>query len=254
MTLKEICKKARQLHETSGGLIDRSDFIAACKLSADPDLSSVVSSDDILKDFGVYDVTRDVKVVRPNPHLTGIIRGAGKNFTVTKLRMPVPPGGLSVLSANSLIWNPKSNGGNCHVYCEYSTLCWMRFLAVKELMHLHAGLFDIGLVAERKLSPLFLCVRSIHNAIPDLDADLDNETSAFYLAIEYMLPWSERDALLKVLSFTGASAGMTCDFLAAKCFFIPEYVIAHVTQKDHFVKGLNYLSLSRIVNEDMDKA
>lgn len=253
MTIKEICRTARQLHEMGGGLVNRKTFVANCKTSTDADLANVDSSEEIFKSLGLYDLTSESNIVTPHPHLTQEISKSGKNFKIDKLRMAVSNDKPSVLSSNSFIRNPTKLAGGYHIYCEYSTLCWMRFLAVKELMHVYADIFDEDHNWSSRLPPLLMCVRSIHNAIPGIEYDLDKESSAFYLAIEYLLPWSERNTINKVLERSYAVAGRSSDFLSAKCFFIPEYIITHILMKDPAMKGFNYLNISRFLNEDLDK-
>jgi hypothetical protein len=235
-----------------GGLINRKLFVANCKKSADTDLSGVNSSEDIFKNLGLYDLASESNIASPHPHLTQEIQKSGKNFKVDKLRRPVSDDKPSVLTANSFIINPKSLNGGYHIYCEYSTLCWMRFLAVKELMHVYANIFDEDHNWSSRLPPLLMCVRSIHNAIPVIDHDLDKESSAFYLAIEYLLPWSERDTIAKVSTFAKAATERSGDFLLAKCFFVPEYIITHIHMKDSAIDGLNYLDISSKVNKELE--
>lgn len=257
MTLKEICNSARLLHKKGGGLINRKVFVDYCGTSKDHDLKQVVSSESLFSEKGLQSKIENIKIANFIPNLTNAIKQEGHEFVIT--RKPKPPiiNTDSVMDAKGMIWNPAELNGAHEIICYYSTFCWMRFIVVKELMHIHESLFDSLTndhpVSNEKLNFLLMCVRGIHTAIPDMDEDLDNETSAFYLAIEYLLPWVERETIQSLFDVHAQLYVRTSTFMSAKAFFVPEYVIMHILQKDHGMKGLNYLNMSSLINEALDK-
>lgn len=258
MNLRDICKVARSLHETGGGLICRADFIAACAKSSDQEAKKILLSEGIFSDMGLEKKVANAKISVFLPSLLSVVHNNGHEVKITRKPQKDTQAMDSAYYARGFIWNPEDLKGAHEIVCYYSTYCWMRFVIVKELMHLYSGLFDsitdvAGMVNDSKLSLMRRCVREIHNAIPDINKDLDNETSAFYLAIEYLLPWAQRKAIESILDFNMQAYGRIGSYISAKTFFVPEYIIMHVLQKDHCMMGLNYLNLSNVVNEGLEK-
>jgi len=109
--------------------------------------------------------------------------------------------------------------------------CWYRFTAVKELMHLYAG------TAKDALHPnaddITRCAKDSRRIIPTREKELDDETAAFYMAIEVLLPWSLREQVFFMRQ-------KHTEYQIARAFMVPLNIIQHVFRGD----DSNYSSLS----------
>lgn len=120
--------------------------------------------------------------------------------------------------------------------------CWKRFTIAKELLHLFSGTAVDKGVAEAAI--LIMAAKSSRKLLVSETTELDDETFAFYLAIEVMIPWQLRYQFDRLRSMNATTLQM------AKVFMVPERIVQHFLS-DSADCHCNYAGLSRRVNENI---
>lgn len=117
--------------------------------------------------------------------------------------------------------------------------CWKRFTVTKELMHIYSGTCPNSPTESADL--LIKAAQDSRYVIPKDNSVLDEETSAFYLALEVMIPWCLREQF-NMMRELGAT-----HYQIAKAFMIPERMV------EHFVgmESETYAALSRRLNRNI---
>ena len=133
------------------------------------------------------------------------------------------------------------------VYCDRAVisygssmnLCWRRFSVAKELMHIYSGTDKSGGVDHA--SDIVRAAMDSRQVLEPEGVDLDDETAAFYMALEVMIPWCLRGQLLSL-----RDAGAT-SYQIAKAFMVPEPFVTHFVG----VPDAPYADVSRRLNESI---
>lgn len=118
-------------------------------------------------------------------------------------------------------------------------ICWKRFTVAKELLHLYADTCNDSPSATAEL--LVKAARESRDVIVHDNTELDDETSAFYMALEVLIPWDLREQFNELRNL-GATR-----YQIAKVFMLPEPFV------DHFISSSedSYASLSRRLNQNI---
>lgn len=229
MTLKEIRSSVSELFEKYPDfIVSREQYMLIAGDSDDNVVSSAAKNDEAveLRAF----LNSSFEIINPGPLLFTITQEKVNAPIGIKIsHVPHPPGGFSPPFSDVMNYGFKQY----KITGQFSNLCWKRFLFVKELMHIYFGLFDTP--SNSKGDYIAKCARAIHDVFPENGCKLDAETTAFYLAIEFLLPIHFRDQLERAIRY-GLST-----YQIAKLFMVPEYIVMHVTADYHKEKGYLHL-------------
>lgn len=114
--------------------------------------------------------------------------------------------------------------------------CWRRFTVAKELFHLYAGIAeDVG---SRGASAITQAAMEARRVFPSDDKQIDDEAAAFYLALEYLVPWCLRD------QFNALREAAATTYQIAKIFMIPRPFVEHLCDG-------GYAELSNRINRNI---
>ena len=115
-------------------------------------------------------------------------------------------------------------------------ICWRRFTVAKELFHLYAGIAeDCG---SRGSSAITQAAMEARRAVPSDGKQLEDEAAAFYLALEYLVPWCLRD------QFNDLREAAATTYQIAKVFMIPRPFVEHLCDG-------GYAELSNRINRNI---
>lgn len=229
-TIHDVIRMARSLTDCPSALDDRDALIRRT-----PGLDLV--EEGVLKDLGQK---------YPEPFKLTSVNGAVLQPTLKKL-------GLSYLNFAAIPQECKLRGsfyGYVDNFLSPPTIyyrselrpCWKRFTIAKELLHLFSGTsIDKG-VAEASI--LIMAAKSSRRLLVSETTELDDETFAFYLAIEVMIPWQLRYQFDRLRSMNATTLQM------AKVFMVPERIVQHFLS-DSADCHCNYAGLSRRINENI---
>lgn len=240
MTLENICKVSRHVFVSNGHAeLLRVDYIRAMKSSPVDFVARLSSCDEknpALSDISI--IIKELRVINPLPLLYDLARDkVGKDFVFTCVHVPQFPGAPFAPFGVAKKFEPN----DYEVRVKFTNICWYRFLACKELMHVYADVFDNS---QLEITALQHCVRSMHNVFPAVQTNLSAEATAFYLAVELLLPWRLRKQVERMIELKQTP------YQIAKAFMVPEYVVIHILTNGN----KNYLQLSRSINEALDNA
>lgn len=119
-------------------------------------------------------------------------------------------------------------------------LCWQRFTILKELMHLYSNTCTDAPNVSASL--LVKAARASRFVIARDDSVLDDETAAFYIALEVAVPWCLREQFLKLRDL-GAT-----HYQIAKAFMAPVPFVSHIIEDDDIHP---YAALSHRINQNI---
>lgn len=114
--------------------------------------------------------------------------------------------------------------------------CWRRFTVAKELFHLYAGIAED--VSSRGASAITQAAMEARKVVPSDDKQIDDEAAAFYLALEYLVPWRLRD------QFNDLREAAATTYQIAKVFMIPRPFVEHLCEG-------GYAELSNRINRNI---
>jgi len=120
--------------------------------------------------------------------------------------------------------------------------CWERFTIAKELLHLYSGTMDDKGMTEAQTQ--IQAAKESRSLIVSEATELDDETAAFYLAIEVMLPWRLRNQFMELKNMDATPMQI------AKVFMVPMCIIEHILL-DSPERGCSYVALSRRINQNI---
>lgn len=252
MTVEQICKSARHFVRESGAVRNRSDVIRTIIGSPSlPVISGLAREGEELPNAQdlkglVYSVPFDKLQLTSGDAVGRFVRSclSGKRQELLETAV-YNPGSVS----NTVLGKATKNTGKSQfrITISYPNLCWLRFISCKELMHVHYDMFDntdISSDAFRKgTDPIMEHILS--RRTPVCGEELKAETSAFYLAIETMIPWEIRGQLHRLLDVLDPKEYKHPVSCIAKAFMIPEFVFYHILDS-------KYLDLSDKVNRAID--
>ena len=115
-------------------------------------------------------------------------------------------------------------------------ICWRRFTVAKELFHLYAGIAED--LNTRGSSAITQAAMDARKAIPSDGKQLEDEAAAFYLALEYLVPWCLRD------QFDALREAAATTYQIAKVFMIPRPFVEHLCDG-------GYAELSNRINRNI---
>ncbi|MCL1921889.1 MAG: hypothetical protein FWG50_12595 [Kiritimatiellaeota bacterium] len=256
MTFEEVCRSARQLVAKSGTIQKRSDYLK--KLAGAPGCMTgreseqtrsliatlahlAIVGDDSDTRSQLAEWKEDLRL-SSSFYIEQFVRSANPKIDAEQ-ELVIPtydPPRRSNEFPNPFGLAKKFKGKPYfEIRVTFPNLCWFRFVACKELMHIYTDTFTNTEFDGETLSKLMRLITT--GNIPDQPDDmLDAEQTAFYLAIETMLPWELRSQLDR-LERLGIPK-----YYIAKAFMLPQYVLDHV-----FMEHKKYLTLSKSINENI---
>ena len=181
--LRTLVQIARSLHEVNPNLIDPND--------------NVIVTPDLLK----------ITEAEAAKSLAGRITLVGGRYPVTIARVNKAHANLY-----SQVWIEVDRA--VVEFASDLNKCWSRFCVAKELLHIYTGCD--GALDSQMLVKL---ARDSRFVIPENGKEMDDETFCLFLAIEVMLPWAKRDALLTM------KEAKATPYQMAKHFMVPVAII-----------------------------
>lgn len=230
MTIKEIRSAVSELlKQNPSFMIKREQYILQA-LDSDDNVVCSAAKNDAAVELSAF-LNASCEVINPGPLLYKITsKKVNVPIGIKISHVPHPPGGFSPPFGDVMNYDYT----HYKITGQFSNLCWKRFLFVKELMHIYFRLFDTP--PNSRGDYIAKCARAIHDVFPKNGFNLDAETTAFYLAIEFLLPINFRGQLDRALRY-GLST-----YQIAKLFMVPEYIVMHVTSGYHEEKGYLHLN------------
>ena len=224
MDIREVIKTVREIEGLSDVIVPRRKLIASLGDRLE------VSAETVLNDF--RDKFPDgLKCVTVQPIKRIVEKKICKKITIHEINISgdIPIYGYVEDYADKAVIKVKSG----------MRLCWLRFTIIKELLHLYSDTCADAPNASAAL--LAMAARDSRYVTCTDNTTLDEETAAFYMALELTIPWVLREEFLKLREL-GAT-----HYQIAKAFMIPEPFISH------FVEGIegNYAGLSNRLNRSI---
>jgi len=100
--------------------------------------------------------------------------------------------------------------------------CWRRFTVAKELFHLYADIAEDP--RPRGSDAVAQAAMNARKIVPNDGMQLDDEAAAFYLALEYLIPWRLREQFMKLRDCAATP------YQIAKVFMIPLPFVEHLCE------------------------
>lgn len=176
MDIREVVKKAREVSDLPGVVVPRSVAVKNFGRRVD------IPSERVLENVRGF----DLRLCAVSP-----IKKAVEDKTGMKIQIIDIDVGMSV---------PVYGYVECHERKAVVkiraglNLCWTRFTVVKELMHIYSNTFMDS--ASKQTTLLLKDAQDSRRVFVRSDnAELDEETSAFYMALEVLIPWKLRRQL-----------------------------------------------------------
>ena len=119
---------------------------------------------------------------------------------------------------------PNANGAIIRYRADLNT-CWRRFTIAKELFHLYADIAEDP--RPRKSDAVAQAAMNARRVVPNDGMQLDDEVAAFYLALEYLVPWRLRDQFLDLRNCAATP------YQIAKVFMVPIPFIEHLCEGEY---------------------
>ena len=223
MNMIKIVHMARMINSHTASTCDRD-----AKLSAMSHPDTCHSLDEIKQKL-------TLRVTDVNPGLVGIVSAhSGLSIETHTLAE-----GSDLLLRQALYSYVMQDAHKAIIKCVRSNHCGTRFSIAKELMHVYIGVEDGE--TRHRANEIVMCAAESRKVVPDATKELDDETAAFYLAIEVMIPWQLRTQFMMMRDMEQTT------YQIAKAFMIPERVIDHITSGERS----NYVALSKSINESL---
>ena len=226
MDIREAIKLAREITDSPGVIVSRHDLIVAVgdrlNIADEKVLSGLQDKiDGGLQTVAIQSVKRLVE------------KRIGRRISIHEINVSedVPFYGYVEDGENDISIVKIKAGMN---------LCWQRFTILKELMHLYS---DTCTDAPNVSSSLLVkTARASRFVIARDDSVLDDETAAFYIALEVSIPWALRKQFLKLRDL-GAT-----HYQIAKAFLVPVPFVSHFIDDDAYA---SYVALSQRLNNNI---
>lgn len=207
MYMHEVIGIAREISDNPRFIVPRTKLIRSYGNDVD------VSEEQTLRQLPDPSVLDHFKVAAILPQLRKMAEEkSGYKIKVRNLDVPkrIPVYGyVEVKNDKSAII--RINGGLNH--------CWKRFTVAKELIHIYANIcLDKSLPSA---SDMILAAQDVRHVIPNESVNLNDETAAFYIALEIMFPWCLRDQYHQLRKQRATV------FQIAKAFMLPQYFVSH---------------------------
>lgn len=225
MDIREVLQIAREIVKTPGIIVSRHKLVCSYGDRLDVEGEKVLGS--LLPKLGC-----ELQAVAVLPTLRTLAeRKSGKKILIHEISVKgdIPFYGYVENAEDHAVVKIKSD----------MNMCWKRFTVTKELLHIYANTGDDAPNATAEL--LVKAARDSRNVFVHDNTELDDETSAFYMALEVLMPWDLREQFA-LLRERGAT-----HYQIAKTFMLPEPFV------DHFVGDGedSYAALSRRLNQNI---
>lgn len=208
MDIREIIRMARSITDgdTPGLVAPRAQVIASFGGQVDAKAEECVSS--LSENF-----PQGFQIVQVTPPLLSLARA--KTGMTIKIRR------VDTEDDNPLYGfvEPDQSGAIVRYRADLNT-CWRRFTVAKELFHLYAGIADDP--RPRGSDAITQAAMEARKIIPNDGKQLDDEVAAFYLALEYLIPWRLRRQFLELRDLAATT------YQIAKVFMVPLPFIEHM--------------------------
>lgn len=224
MDIREVIRTVREIEETTTVIVPRHQLITSIGDRLDVPAEMVL--DDLKGKF-----PDGLKCVAIQPLKSIVESKIGKSITIREIAVTgdIPIYGYVEDYPDRAMIKVKSG----------MRPCWLRFTLIKELLHLYSDTCADAPNASADL--LAMAARDSRYIVCRDDTTLDEETAAFYMALELAVPWSLREQFMRLRDL-GAT-----HYQIAKAFMVPEPFISH------FIEGFegNYAGLSLRLNRSL---
>lgn len=230
MNIRRVIEIARKIADQPGVVVDRkvllSSAVGSYDLDGEAELLELARENGL--NLQLVDIGRGVHhVVRDKTNLAVVYNAANPD---TPLRDAIYGYVLTKRISAIVVYRASLN------------YCWRRFTVMKELAHLYSETTADSIL--QAAVAIAFAAKESRQVIPTLDADLDAETAALYIALEVMIPWRLRQQFYAL-----KDAGATC-YQIAKAFMVPQTLV------NHFMSDWNdkntYAGLSYQLNSTCD--
>lgn len=210
MDIREIIRIARSVtdSEIPGLIVPRSEVVTSYGTRIDMKAEECIS--DLTEKF-----PNGFQIVRVTPPLLNLTHEKiGKKVEIRRIESSDdnPLYGFVELGENSAVIRYRSD----------LNTCWRRFTVAKELFHLYAGIVeDARFLSSDAVAQMAMDARKV---VPNDGKQLDDEVAAFYLALEYLIPWRLREQFDRLRSFAATT------YQIAKVFMIPRPFVEHLCE------------------------
>ena len=224
MNIRDIIRMARSItdSETLGLVVPRSQVVAAYGSRIDSKAEECVSilAPKFPQGFQI------VQVTPPLLELTKKRTGTGIKIRRVESEEDNPLYGFAEPDASGAIVRYRAD----------LNLCWRRFTVAKELFHLYA---DIAADPRPRTSDAVVqAAMNARKVVPNDGLQLDDEVVAFYLTLEYLMPWRLRDQFLALRDCAATT------YQIAKVFMVPLPFVEHMCDGE-------YAELSHRINNNV---
>ena len=226
MNIREVIKLAREITDSPGVVVSRHDLVVKVGDRLN------VADEKVLA--GLQNkINGGLQTVAIQPVKKLVEKRIGRRIIIHEINVPedVPFYGYVEDGENDISVVKIKAGMN---------LCWQRFTILKELMHLYS---DTCTDAPNVSSSLLVTAARLSRTIVARDDSvLDDETAAFYIALEVAIPWRLRKQFL-ALRDLGAT-----HYQIAKAFLAPVPFVSHFIDDEAYV---SYVALSQRLNQNI---
>lgn len=224
MDIREIIRMARSITDgdTPGLVVPRAQVIASYGGQVDAKAEECVSS--LSAKF-----PQGLQIVQVTPPLL--------TLASAKSGMPIKIRRVDTEEDNPLYGfvEPDKNGAIVRYRADLN-ICWRRFTVAKELFHLYADIADDP--RSRRSDAITQAAMDARTVVPSDGKQLDDEVVAFYLALEYLIPWRLRRQFLTLRDCAATT------YQIAKVFMVPLPFIEHMCDG-------GYAELSHRINNNI---
>ena len=208
MDIREIIRMARSITDgdASGLIVPRAEVVASYGGKIDTKAEECIS--DLIGNFS--DGFQIVRVTPPLLHLAQ--RQIGVKVEVRRIESTDdnPIYGYVEIGNDSAVVRYRSD----------LNICWRRYTVAKELFHLYAGIVED--VRPRESDLVTQAAMDARKVVVSDGKQLEDEVAAFYLALEYLMPWRLREQFDKLRDLAATT------YQIAKVFMIPRPFVEHL--------------------------
>lgn len=208
--------------ETPGLIVSRSEVIASYGSRIETKTEECIS--DLIENF-----SGGFKIVRVTPPLLQLVQkqiGAKVEIRRIESADDNPLYGYVEVGKDSAVIRYRSD----------LNICWRRYTVAKELFHLYAGIAED--MRPRESDAVTQAAMDARKIIPSDGKQLEDEVAAFYLALEYLMPWRLREQFDMLRDLAATS------YQIAKVFMIPRPFVEHLCEG-------GYAELSYRINKNI---
>lgn len=224
MDIRDIIRMARSItdSETPGLVVQRSQVIASYGSRVDAKSEECISS--LSSKF-----PQGFQIVQVTPPLLALVREkTGKPITIRRIESEEDNPMYGFVE-------PGTNGAIVRYRADLNT-CWRRFTVAKELFHLYADIAEDP--RPRGSDAVTQAAMNARRVVPNDGVQLDDEVAAFYLALEYLIPWRLREQFMRLRDCAATP------YQIAKVFMVPLPFIEHMCDGE-------YAKLSHRLNNNL---